>query len=101
MARLELDEWRSRCFALVNGNRASGVESAAGNFLGLRREVSFESDPELAGGDPWDWNGRQQRLCVRVKRVVKEVLRAGLLDNFTQVHHRDPVGYVPYDRQIV
>src|SRR5215469_8347359 len=101
MTGAQLDEWRSRGFAFLNGNGASRMESAAGNFLGLRREVSFESDPEVAGADPGDWNGRQQRLSVWVKRVVKDVLRAGLFDNFTQVHYRDPVGYVPYDRQIV
>src|SRR5262252_3270101 len=66
MAGFELHERWPCGFALCDCNRASSVEPAAGNLLGLRREISFESGAYVAGPDSRDRNSRQQGLSIRM-----------------------------------
>jgi hypothetical protein len=46
-------------------------------------------------------HGRQKRMRVRVQRVVEQHGGVGNLHDTTEVHHRDAVGYVPYDAEVV
>ena len=45
--------------------------------------------------------GRQQRLRVRVHRLVVEELSGPDLHHLAEVHHGDHVGDVAHDRQVV
>ena len=48
-----------------------------------------------------DRHGREQRLGVRVDRPLVELLRRRELDDLAEVHHRDAVGDVADDAEVV
>ena len=46
-------------------------------------------------------NRREQRLRVRVERILVERVAVGELDDLADVHHGDPGRDVPHDREVV
>jgi len=82
---------------------ATGVEAAARGRVHRRGHVAGEDDAlalllDLRVGDR---DGREQRLAVRVERVLVEVDAVGELDDLAQVHDRDSVADVAHDREVV
>ncbi|RPK76440.1 hypothetical protein EES42_03360 [Streptomyces sp. ADI95-17] len=82
---------------------APGAEAAAGGRVGGRRDVAVQDDPlpVLPGRRVRHRDRGQQRLGVGVRGVVVDLLVRADLDDPAQVHHPDPVGDVPDDRQVV
>src|SRR5207302_1392904 len=66
-----------------------------------RRDVAGEYDTRLLRTRFRNRNGRQQCLGVRHQRLAIEVVARRQLDDPAQVHHRDTVGDVLDDREIV
>ena len=83
--------------------RAARVEAGArpagsrGSADRPARESRVCSAPPPVG----DRNRREQRQRVRVERVVVQVVGRRDLDDLAEVHHRDPVGDMPDDGQVV
>ncbi|MNC75019.1 hypothetical protein D3C75_1264800 [compost metagenome] len=46
-------------------------------------------------------NGGQQRLRIRMKRIVIQLIAPGYFNQTPAVHHADPVGNMPDHRQVM
>ena len=55
--------------------RASGRETAARLRIDRRCDLPFQLYPLTAVMDICRWDGRQQRLCIRVQGIDKQLLR--------------------------
>ena len=82
---------------------AARPEAAAGRRVRRARHVSLEHDPRAlaALGRGLDRHRREERLRVRMHRRVVDLLARPDLDDLAEVHHRDPVGDVADDREVV
>ena len=98
-----VDELRLDLRADVRGPRAAGVEAACLGRVRRARHVALEHDL-LAGrvlARVRDRHRGEQRDGVRVDRVLVDLVRGPDLDDLAQVHHRDPVGDVADDAEVV
>src|SRR5436190_1465816 len=82
---------------------ATRVEAAARRRVDRARDVALEDDPLalVAQVRIRDRHGGEQRLGVRHDRPVVELLCRRELDEFAEVHHRDPVADVAHDAEVV
>ena len=103
MARAAVDELR----LLLGADRlrlpAARAEAAARRRVGRARDVALQHDPlALAAlARLLDRHRRQERLRVRMRRALVDVVLRADLDDLAEIHHRDAVGDVPHDRQVV
>ncbi len=94
-------ERRLHLAADLLGERAAGTEAAAGRRVDRARHVARQHDPlDVATGDRLGVR-REECLRVRVQRPQEEILRGGELDDLAEIHHRDPVGDVADDGEVV
>src|SRR5579859_3552720 len=102
MALTTVDERRF----LLGANRlrlpAPRAEVAARRRIRRARDVAFEHDslPPPALRRLFDRNCRKQRLCVRMSRLVVDLMLVADLDDLAEVHDRDPIGDVADDREV-
>ena len=86
--------------AVVPGHRAARVEAAAGRRAGrvghVPRQVSGEGSAPVGPG-----NGRDQCLGVGMDRVGPDGGGVTGFHDPPQIHHGDPVGDLPDDREVV
>ena len=80
--------------------RAAVVEDAARRRLGGARDVALEADP-LATAAVDRRHRREQRLGVRMVRPVEDDVGRPELHQAAEVEHRDPVGDVAHDAEVV
>ena len=81
---------------------AARVEAAAARRVDRARHVALEHDPlALRRSRIGDRHRREQRLGVRVDRPLVELLGRRELDDLAEVHHRDAVGDVAHDAEVV
>ena len=86
--------------AAVHSDRASRVEAAAGRRIRRVGHVTGQVDWQHAGAIGVRDRGHE-RLGVRVLRIRPHGLGRADLHDPAQVHHRDAVGDLADDRQIV
>ena len=91
---------RGRCRS--RSGSACGKLQPGGGAIGLGH-VARQDQPLAAALDRGvgDRDCGDQRLRVRVQRVVVELVRRGQLNDLAQVHHRDAVADVTHDREVV
>ena len=99
----ELAQHRLLDLALLLGLPAAGVEHAAGGRVDRAGQVALQQDALALAGrvGVGHRHGGQQRVGVGVQRLLVEAVAVGQLHDVTEVHHRDAVGDVPDDRQVV
>ena len=96
-----------QCRLLLGADRlclpAACAKAAAGRWVRRVRDVALEDDalPLAALRRLLDRDRRQERLGVRVRRPVVDVLLRADLDDLAEIHHRDAVGDVPDEREVV
>ena len=86
---------------LAHLGKAPGMERAAGRWVDRAGDVAGQDDPLGAFGLAHPWNGRQERLSVRVQRVIEQVVGPTQFHDVPEVHHRHPVADVVDHTQIV
>ena len=82
-------------------DRAAGAEAAAGGRVDRARDVALEHDPLVLAARDRLRVRREERHRVRVERPAEELLRGRQLDDLAEVHHRDSVGDVADDGEVV
>ena len=78
--------------AAITGHRASCMESAARGGVNRTGNIAFKSRAlifEFFAADFGD--GRQQRLCIRMNRIFKQLSLVGNFDDFSQLHDGDAI----------
>ena len=101
MVLLDLDERRLGLVAdRADPARAAGVEDAARRRIGRARDVALEPDP-LAAAAVDRRHGGEQRLGVGMVRAVEDDIGRTELHQPAEVEHRDPVGDVAHDAEVV
>ena len=101
--RRSLFEYRRALAALVAGHRAAAGECADPGFVNWAGHVALDDLAlllrlQLRIGDR---HGGKQRLRVRVQRMGVQFVARRQLHHAAQIHHRDAVGDVFDDVQIV
>ena len=87
--------------ALVGCLPATGAEAAARRRVERGGDLARQDDVLAARGVVERRGRRHQRRRVGVQRALERGLGGALLDHPAEVHHDDPVGDVPHDRQVV
>src|SRR6185437_5751139 len=82
---------------------AACSEPAAGRWVRRVRNVALQHDALSPAPVRriFDRDRRQQRLCVRVRRALEDVVSRPDLDDLSEIHHRDAVGDVTDEREVV
>src|SRR6185312_16329173 len=104
VAAAVVDERRLDRAADLRGITAARVEPAARRGRYGARWVAAEHDAvaeALAPGRLDSGHGGEERLRVRMDGPGMQLLRRRELDDLPEVHHRDPVGDVTDDVQVV
>ena len=83
--------------------RAARVEAAAGRRRDRVRRLALDLRPRAAAvlARVGDRDRAEQRRGVGVDRLLVELLRRRELDDLAEVHHRDPVGDMAHDGEVV
>ena len=92
-----------RSAADIHHVRAARVEVAARRRVDRARHVAAEDDPlaPLLDHRVRNRHGGEQRLGVRVQRLIVEIVAGRHLHDLAEVHHGDAVGDVLDDREVV
>src|SRR5215212_7434123 len=92
---------------LVGGQRrellAAGTELTTGGRIGRARQVAGQQNP-LPGAllhRIGNRDRRKQRLGIRVRRVLVDIVDRADLHDLAQIHHRYPIRDVPDHRKVV
>ena len=82
---------------------ATRAEPAAGRGIRGTRNIALQDDPPPCALLPRirQRNGRKQRLSVRMRGHAEYLIDVSDLDDLAEIHHRNAVGDMPHDRQIV
>ena len=92
MPRRVLAQRRLLAGAAVECDRTARMKAATRRRIYGRGNISGKHDSLAAFLEGRIRNGdrREQRLSVGVERILVELLAVGLLDDFADIHHRDP-----------
>jgi len=85
----------------LQGVQAAGMKSAPGGRIDGARDVTLQGDPLPPRGWVGDGGGREERLGIWVERSRIEFLPCRDLDDFSEVHHRDPITHMLDHGQVV
>src|SRR5690242_14683187 len=77
------------------------VEGASGWRRGRARRVAWEDDPSLPPRRIGLRGGREQCHRVWMARVPQQCFRRSGFYDTPQVHHRDSMGHLTHDREVV
>ena len=79
------------------------MEHAPGWRVERAGHISGQNDPLPLGLDDRVRNGhrREQRLGIRMQRVLVKLCPIRYLHHMAQIHHRDPVADVAHHRQVM
>ena len=101
MPRLDLVILRLKKLADVHALRATRVEFATLGRVCRRRNIPLEDNSLHLVIRVRNGNGGEQRLCVRVKRIIENFVRFAEFHHVSEIHYEYLVGYVFNDRKIV
>ena len=104
LAVADVDERRLLRRAAVEGDRAARAEPAARRDVRRVRRLAHEDRPLRAHARRGRLRRRRdgdERLRVRVARLVDDRVRRPDLHDLAEVHHRDAIGDHPRQRQVV
>ena len=103
MTRRDLAQRRPLRRADLLSIAAARPETAAGRRINRRRNVPFKNNPlaRLFDERIRERDRRQQRLTVRMRRIIVQRIPIRQLDNNPQIHDRNPVADMPDHRQVV
>ena len=87
--------------AAVEHVGAAGVEAAAAGRIARARHVAFEDDAVAGRARHRHRHGGEQRAGVGVLGRREDLALVRRLDDLAEIHHRDAVGHVLDDREIV
>lgn len=90
-----------RLTALLTRIRAAGSEPAARLGVDRRSNFTFQQDAFLLVMNIHSKNSRQQRLGIRVKRILKQFIRRTGFNHRPQIHNADVIRNMADDRQIM
>ena len=76
-------------------------KDARGRIIELLNQVGLRDPEERLGAWPHQLSGGQQHLGIGVLGVVEHLGRGTGLDDLARLHHRDPLGDLAHDPQIV
>src|SRR3990172_6477844 len=90
-------------FANILGERAARVKPATRRRVDRAGDIAFQNDALAFSLDHrvWDGHRREQRLGVRVKRMVVKLISSRQLDDLAQVHYGCAIGDMPHHAQVV
>ena len=97
----DFSQRRNACVTFLAIVHATFGETALIRGINGRRKFSLELDAFLACIGFRNENGRQKRPCVRVQRLVEQLLRGCFLQRLAQVHDNNVVGNMVNNTQIM
>ncbi len=96
-------DWHNLFHPIVVWDRAPWPEAAPARRIERRRRIALEDDPLALALKTRVGLGYRahQRAGVNVQGIVDDRLGIPEFDDPAEVHHRDAVGDVAYDRQVM
>src|SRR5580704_13767162 len=101
MVMADIDQGRLRRRASGLRQRAASDQPAGIRRIDRARDLPDETQPRPCDSPLGDRRRREQRARVGMLRSVEEALRRAELDDAAEIHHRDTVGDVADDLQVV
>src|SRR5262249_60626844 len=103
MSRPQFPQFGADLPALLDGDRAARMKDAARRRIDRAGHLAAYG---LEGALGLDGRVRhrhraEQRLCVGMERMIEQLVAFGELDDAAEIHDRDALTKMPYDRQIV
>src|SRR5215470_14905823 len=103
VAGAHLPQLRTHPAAALDRNRTTRMKHAARRRIDRTRHLTFHGFELAVGLDARIRNRHrvEKRPGIRMQRVVEQLVAIGQLDDAAEIHHRDTLTEMPYDREIV
>jgi hypothetical protein len=86
---------------VLEGMKTSGVKWTPGRRIRWTREISPEDDAIPPDRGVWLWDGREESHRIGVPGLGEQLIGRALLDDTAEIHHRDSMGDLPDDGEVV